>query len=119
LGHNLPEFIKPAIFIVVPLVLLVGLIWYYFRSTEITRLQRWVLAGIIGGGFGNLIDRIFRPDGVVDFISVKFYGIFGLARWPTFNIADASVVVCCVVLLFSLLFMKNEPSHPGEQGKTP
>jgi signal peptidase II len=107
LGNTLPEFIKPALFIIVPLLLLGGLIWYYFKSGEITRLQRWVLTGIIGGGFGNLIDRICRPDGVVDFISVKFYGLFGLDRWPTFNIADASVVVSCIVLLFSLLFTKS------------
>ncbi|MDR2069761.1 MAG: signal peptidase II [Spirochaetaceae bacterium] len=107
LGHTLPEFIKPALFIIVPLILLGGLVWYYFKSGEITGLQRWVLAGIIGGGLGNLIDRIFRPAGVVDFISVKFYGIFGLARWPTFNIADASVVVSCIILLISILVTKN------------
>jgi signal peptidase II len=113
LGNTLPDFIKPALFIIVPLILLGALIWYYFKSGEITRLQRWVLAGIIGGGLGNLIDRICRPDGVVDFISVKFYGIFGLARWPTFNIADASVVVSCMILLISILVVKS----PQEENK--
>ena len=60
------------------------------------------MAGILGGGIGNIIDRIFRPEGVVDFISVKFYGILGFDRWPTFNIADASVVVCVFMFLFSV-----------------
>jgi signal peptidase II len=69
----------------------------------LTSLQRWAITGIIGGGAGNLIDRIFRPDGVVDYISVKFYGLFGFDRWPTFNIADASVVVCVFLFLFSVL----------------
>jgi signal peptidase II len=111
LGDTLPESIRPVLFIITPLILLGGLIGYYFKSTEITALQRWVFAGIIGGGFGNLIDRICRPDGVVDFISVRFYGLFGLERWPTFNIADASVVVSCIVLFLSILFTKTPPKE--------
>jgi signal peptidase II len=78
-------------------------LWYYFKSDEFTKLQRWAAAGIIGGGLGNIIDRIFRPAGVVDFVSVKFYGLLGFERWPTFNVADSSVVVCCIILLFSIL----------------
>jgi signal peptidase II len=113
LGDTLPDAIRPVLFIITPLILLGGLIGYYFKSSEITGLQRWILAGIIGGGFGNLIDRICRPEGVVDFISVKFYGLFGLDRWPTFNIADASVVVSCIVLFVSILFIKtpNKENH--------
>jgi signal peptidase II len=107
IGRSLPESIRPVLFIIVPLAVLVFLIWYYMTTSEFTRLQRWAIAGIVGGGFGNLIDRIFRPDGVVDFISVKFYGIFGFDRWPTFNIADASVVTCVVLWLFSMLISPN------------
>jgi len=65
------------------------------------------VAGIIGGGLGNLIDRIFRPQGVVDFISVNFYGFLGFSRWPTFNIADSSVVVCGILLFLSVAFPKT------------
>jgi signal peptidase II len=86
---------------------LVFLLWYYFKSADFNGLQRWAVAGIIGGGVGNIIDRIFRPDGVVDFVSIKFFGIFGLERWPTFNIADASVVICCLVLLLSFVQSDN------------
>jgi signal peptidase II len=103
LGHNLPDHLKPVLFVILPVFVLGLILWYYFRSTDFYALQRWTLAGIIGGGIGNILDRIFRPQGVVDFISVKFYGLFGLERWPTFNIADASVVVCCLVLLASIL----------------
>ena len=59
---------------------------------------------------GNIIDRIFRPEGVVDFISAKFYGILGFERWPTFNAADSSVVVCGIILVVTLFFAKkHEP----------
>ena len=112
LGHNLPEQIKPVLFIILPLIVLGLLVLYYFKSTYFTRLQRWAVAGVIGGGLGNIIDRIFRPDGVVDFISVKFYGIFGWERWPTFNVADSSVVICCLILLVSMFFnSENEVKH--------
>ncbi|MDR3193447.1 MAG: signal peptidase II [Treponema sp.] len=102
LGHNLPDSLRPILFIVVPLIVLGLLVWYYFRSGEFNALQRWAVAGILGGGLGNIIDRITRPDGVVDFISVKFYGFLGLERWPTFNIADSSVVICCILFLISI-----------------
>ena len=69
------------------------------------------MAGIIGGGFGNLIDRIFRPAGVVDFIDVRFYGIFGLERWPTFNVADASVVVAGILLIVSFILEKDKENE--------
>lgn len=103
LGSGIPDGIKPVVFIVLPIAVLCVLLWYYLRSDDFTRLQRWAVAGIIGGGLGNIIDRIFRPDGVVDFISVKFYGLFGFERWPTFNVADSSVVVCCILLFISII----------------
>ena len=75
----------------------------YFRNNEWTKLQNWVIMGILGGGIGNLIDRIFRAEGVVDFIDVKFYGLFGLERWPTFNIADSAIIVCGAILIISFI----------------
>ena len=55
-----------------------------------------------------MIDRFFRAEGVVDFIDVKFYGLFGLERWPTFNIADASVVIAFASLILYSFFKKNK-----------
>jgi len=114
LGHNLPEAFQPVMFIVVPILVLGFLIWYYFKSDEFTLIQRWAAAGIIGGGIGNIIDRIFRSDGVVDFISVKIYGLFGMQRWPTFNIADSSVVVCCLLLLVTMFITPKKKETPNE-----
>jgi signal peptidase II len=104
LGESIPEAIKPITFVIIPILVLGFLLWYYIKSDEFNCVQRWAAAGIIGGGVGNIIDRIFRPDGVVDFISVKIYGLFGWDRWPTFNIADSSVVVCCIVLFITIFF---------------
>jgi signal peptidase II len=103
LGVGIPDSIKPLVFIALPLLVLGILLWYYLRANDFTRLQRWAVAGILGGGIGNIIDRIFRSEGVVDFISVKFYGLFGFERWPTFNVADSSVVVCCILLFITII----------------
>jgi signal peptidase II len=103
LGQNIPDTIRPVLFVALPILVLGVLVWYYLRSDDFTNLQRWAVAGILGGGIGNIIDRICRPDGVVDFISVKFYGFLGFERWPTFNVADSSVVVCCILLFITII----------------
>jgi len=51
---------------------------------------------VAGGGLGNLIDRVVRAPGhlqgrVVDFIHFRY--------WPTFNLADSSIVVGVGLLL--------------------
>lgn len=74
---------------------------------EFNTPSRWAAALIVGGGVGNIVDRIFRPAGVVDFLDFKFYGLFGLDRWPTFNIADASVVIGITFLVLFSLFKKD------------
>lgn len=115
-GRGLPDGIRRLVFTILPAIVLAGLLAYYVRVDAFTRLQRWAVAGIIGGGFGNLIDRVFRAEGVVDFVDVKFYGIFGLDRWPTFNVADASVVVCGILLMIALLFQPLPAAQSSEAG---
>jgi signal peptidase II len=108
LGRDLPSGLRTIIFLVLPLIVLAILLYFFFSSSDFSRGQRWVLAAIIGGGVGNFIDRLFRSGGVVDFIDVKFYGIFGLERWPIFNIADSTVVVAGILLLLSYFIKEKE-----------
>ena len=125
LGHNLPDWIKPALFVVLPLGVLALLVRYYLTTSELSPLQRWALAGILGGGLGNLADRIFRPAGVVDFISLRFFGIQSLRggplsflswdRWPTFNLADSFVVVCGLILLITIFRPGRNAAAAGKQ----
>ena len=103
LGDSMPLAIRRILFAIIPLIVIILVIVVYFRNDEFNSVQRWAICGIIGGGIGNIIDRFFRAEGVVDFIDVKFFGIFGLERWPTFNVADAAVVVCGIILIVSFL----------------
>lgn len=103
LGNNLPEEVRFILFTILPIAILAGLLVYFIKGEDFTTFQRWAVAGILGGGIGNLIDRVFRPLGVVDFIDVRFFGIFGLERWPTFNVADSTVVVSGILMLFAFI----------------
>lgn len=102
-GASWSENLRHILFCVLPVIVIVIVFIVYFRNDEWTKLQNWVIMGILGGGIGNLIDRIFRAEGVVDFIDVKFYGLFGLERWPTFNIADSAIIVCGAILIISFI----------------
>lgn len=110
---------RAIMFRAVPVIVIGLVVVVYFRNNEFTKLQRWSIAGIIGGGIGNLIDRFFRSEGVVDFIDVKFYGLFGLERWPTFNVADSAVVVCGILLLISFIIfsVKDEKAKKSKANK--
>ena len=106
LGHTLSQPVRTVLFIILPIIVLIYIFYlmYFEKEIIITKFQRWLLAGFIGGGIGNIIDRVFRDFQVVDFMSNKVYGLFGFERWPTWNFADASVVVCGVLMLISLIY---------------
>lgn len=102
-GATWSETMRRFLFALLPLIVIGVVLAVYFRNKDWNKLQRWAIMGIVGGGFGNLIDRFFRAEGVVDFIDVKFYGLFGMERWPTFNVADSAVVVCGILLIISFI----------------
>ncbi|AAS13132.1 signal peptidase II [Treponema denticola] len=103
LGAGFGEIARKILLVFLPFLLLIALTGAYLKSAELTRAQRWFICGILGGGFGNLIDRFFRSEGVVDFIDVKFFGILGMERWPTFNAADSFIVCCGIGLGVNLI----------------
>lgn len=104
LGTSMPQTFKLILFSLIPLLVLIAIGYYLLKTDNLSKLQRWAVCGIVGGGIGNLIDRVFRPLGVVDFVDVKFFGLFGLDRWPTFNVADIAIVVCGIVLMLTFIF---------------
>jgi len=87
------------IFVVVS-ILSVGMVAYFHRALgDRGRWLQVVLGMVLGGTLGNLADRV-RQGYVTDWVSV---GI-GELRWPTFNVADASLVVgiCALVVYLAL-----------------
>jgi len=95
LGAALPRPVRTAIFVAFPLVVLAFMVGSLLRRRGIGWSQLAGLSLIVGGGVGNLVDRIFRDGRVGDFI------LLGLGRLHTgiFNFADLAVMAGCVVLL--------------------
>jgi signal peptidase II len=85
---------------VFPVITLVVVGWIAWMAIKLRSVPWAVSLGLVlGGAFGNLVDRIFRAPGpflghVVDFLSV--FNDAGRA-FPIFNAAD-SALVCGVVL---------------------
>jgi signal peptidase II len=94
-----------SILFLVVSILSLGMVAYFHRSL---RGRGWwvhlVLGVILGGTLGNFVDRL-RQGYVTDWLSV---GI-GDLRWPTFNVADSSIVVGIGVLVLYLLFTTPNP----------
>jgi len=92
LMRSVPESFRFPFFLLVS-VLAVGFIPYLYIKTPVEqKYMIYALPFILGGAMGNLIDRlVFRY--VIDFI--RWYVEFGgqMRQWPTFNIADAAIVI--------------------------
>jgi len=117
IGDSVSRLLRTALFIVLPACFMAGASVYCFISKKLSLIQRYAIAIIVGGGAGNLIDRIFRPEGVVDFISFSLFGVFGLDRFPTFNIADMSITIGAAIMLISGFLMEEKEME--EKGNEP
>ena len=87
------------IFIVFTLAVIIFLIIFLFWKRPTSKLVNVALILIIGGGLGNLIDRIFYGY-VVDYLSISFFP-------PVCNFADYCVTVGAGLLVIYLLFFSD------------
>ena len=90
------QFGGSGFYIVVASAAALVVVVYIFLSRERGISLQLSLFAILAGAIGNLIDRV-RLGEVIDWIDI---GI-GSTRWPTFNIADAAIVIGLVVLIFA------------------
>lgn len=79
-------------------VLAIGMVAYFHRTMrDRSPWLHFVLGIVLGGTLGNFTDRL-RQGYVTDWLSVGF----GDTRWPTFNVADSSMVVGIGILVVYL-----------------
>jgi signal peptidase II len=72
----------------------------YIKSEEsFTKLQVTSLGLILGGVFGNLIDRIIH-HAVIDYLSFKIINY----EFPIFNLADICITLGIAILIFNIIF---------------
>ena len=89
------------VFLVISTVALSGMIVYMFLNKTKHPLETTAVAFIVGGGIGNMIDRLARGF-VVDFVDVKC-----IPYWKyIFNVADIFVCVGCGLFILYILFFE-------------
>jgi signal peptidase II len=97
MGSSLPEPVRTAIFVGLVSIFLVGFLVWILRTNDLSRMAVFSAALVIGGGIGNLIDRVLFGGGVTDFMNL---GV-GSLRTGIFNVADVWIVIGAGLLLLS------------------
>lgn len=76
-------------------LVVLALFWYAFRDVaRNSLLVRAAFGAIVGGAFGNIIDR-FHYSFVVDFVDLRW--------WPVFNVADSCITIGVGLLVLSTI----------------
>ena len=90
---------------IVTAALLAVFAWLLFRGVLSGSRAAVSLGAVLGGGLGNLVDRL-RLGSVVDFIELR--------PWPAdFNLADVAIRVGAVLLVASVFLQGTRRRRPG------
>lgn len=97
---------------IISIVASVGLL-YLLKDFNLKKhkLYSFAMVLVTAGAIGNLIDRVFREKGVVDFLE------FGFMDFPIFNIADTFLTVGVVMLAVYILFFSKDGTLPFMEKK--
>ncbi|MFZ4768252.1 MAG: signal peptidase II [Roseimicrobium sp.] len=109
-GNFNGEAYSNYIFGAVALTALAVITWMYRRGLFPGVYSRVAIALLVAGVCGNFTDRLLHHY-VVDFLSFDFHVPFA-NPWPSFNVADACVVVAAFLL--AIASFKEEP-EAGEK----
>lgn len=99
------------VFMIFSVIAIVGVTAYLLCFAENKRTLRWALALVIGGGIGNMIDRVALGY-VVDFID--FCGIWSYI----FNVADSCVCIGMGLLVLYVILSMREEMKEHKQART-
>lgn len=102
LGDSLSPFVRTLLFSVIASSVILGLAVWVLRSKTVNFLTIIACGLIIGGGGGNVMDRLLNEGAVMDFINM---GV-GSFRTGVFNVADMAVLSGIGALLFAKLTEK-------------
>lgn len=99
LGDSLPKAVRFILLSLFPLAVLGFGIGYLFMKKNISKPMLLGFAFVIGGGIGNLYDRLVHGS-VTDFVHIDFV----IFQTGIFNMADVSIMTgVAIVLIGSFL----------------
>lgn len=103
LGDELPDSIKIPLLMILPMLVLMGMLIFTLRNNQMRFHYSVPIAFIIGGGFGNLYDRLLNGS-VTDFLYMNFQ----VFQTGIFNMADVSIMIGTVWLFVTELISKDK-----------
>ena len=111
--NRVPEGFRFPFFLVISLLALGFIPYLYVKTPADQRLMLYGLPFILGGAIGNLIDRLVTRY-VIDFIE-WYVRIGGQDRhWPTFNIADAAIVIGIGLMVLQMLPVRKKAAEAAD-----
>ena len=102
-GANFNPILKNILLLIFPSMVLLLVLWHLLSKTNLSKSAVIGLTFLIGGGIGNIYDRILYGS-VTDFFHIDLGGIF---KTGIFNMADVSVMVGMGFVLYSSLIEKK------------
>ena len=100
------------IFLLISFIAIIALPIFLYKYRKAPFLFGFSLSLIIGGAIGNMIDRLFAPNGgVTDFIE------FAFIDFPVFNVADICVCIGAALIFIYLAFLDKVVFPPDEKKK--
>lgn len=109
-GSGLPDFVRVLLLTAMPVFVLAYGIWYLYTSKNLPSLLQVGVCFLIGGGLGNIYDRILYGS-VTDFLFMDFV----IFRTGIFNIADVSIMIGIgLMLIQSLSTLKTNEANTTE-----
>jgi signal peptidase II len=86
-------------------------VYFFWRTPRADDRILGALALLLAGIIGNVVDRL-RLGFVVDFIDVQF----GSWHYPTFNVADMSIVIGAGLLIIDMFLTKKKQAETRPSG---
>lgn len=111
LGSDLTPILKVILLQIIPILVLLFLLRLILIKLEYSKTTVIGLAFIVGGGIGNLFDRIVYGS-VTDFLILDL----GFFKTEIFNMADVSILFGTVLVLMSALISNNETFFSQKNG---
>ena len=113
LGDTLGGPVHFALLVVLPVLALAFGLGYILIKTSINKYKLLGIILIIGGGVGNLYDRVMHGS-VTDFMHIDF----GFAQTGIFNVADMSIMAGMGIILLDA-FLERKKTKTEESAKIP
>ncbi|WP_113654407.1 signal peptidase II [Pedobacter namyangjuensis] len=101
-GHNLPEIIRFLLLTALPIAVLGYGLYFLISNKNIPTKMQIGISFLIGGGIGNIYDRIVHGS-VTDFLFIDF----GIFKTGIFNVADMSIMFGIGLLLLQSFLQKK------------